>query len=72
MAWMCPSIKARALVGLVEPCPQVTFFTPVLMGTKKGTRGSLFSNRNALSEAFDAFVAALGADRELFAAFAAA
>lgn len=50
----------------------MTFFTPGLLGTKKGTRGSLFSNRSALLEALDAFVAALSADRQFLAAFATA
>ena len=44
------------------------------LGTKKGTHGSLFRpNRGKpLLETLDALVAALGADREFLAAFAAA
>ena len=50
----------------------MSFFLLGLLGTKKGTLGSLFSSRNVLLEAFDAFVAALSADRQFLAAFAAA
>ena len=43
-----------------------------LWARKKGPMGPFFSNRGALLEALDALVAALGADREFLAAFAAA
>lgn len=48
------------------------FLAMGLLGTKKGTRGSLFSSRSVLLKALDAFVAALSADRQFFAAFATA
>ena len=42
------------------------------LGTKKGTKWSLFLESTSLLEALDPLVTALGADRELLAAFAAA